>query len=286
MKERDEINKLCTKPSTTDLENKRRELRNKVQKEIKAAKKEYFQNVIEKDMGDGCKMWKCLKDMGVSLTTRSEQVNIGLDLENGETCFDKKSAANKFCDFFCNVGDDLVKKLKPPNELFNKMQVKSFYSETGVFETALIDLSDKIKFSMDKGLNTGMVMIDLQKAFDTVNHAIMSDKLGAIGCDDGSVKRFNSYLSNRSQFIDIKGTLSDQGEVTCGVPQGSILGPLLFLFYVNDMESAVDCDLLLYADDSALLNRGKNITDIEQKLREELTKLNVWLIDNTLSLHM
>ena len=129
-------------------------------------------------------------------------------------------------------------------------------------------------------------MIDLQKAFDTVNHAIMSDKLGAIGCDDGSVNWFNSYLSNRSQFVDIKGTLSDQGEVTCGVPQGSILGPLLFLIYVNDMESAVDCDLLLYADDSALLIRGKNIIDIEQKLSEELAKLNVWLIDNKLSLHL
>ena len=61
MKESDEINKLCTKSSTPDLENKRRELRNKVQTEIKAAKKEYFQNVIEENMGDGRKMWKCLK---------------------------------------------------------------------------------------------------------------------------------------------------------------------------------------------------------------------------------
>ena len=153
-------------------------------------------------------------------------------------------------------------------------------------KTALIDLSDRIKFSMDKGLYTGMVMLDLQKAFDTVNHAIMSDKLGAIGCDDGSVNWFNSYLSNRSQFIDIKGTLSDRGEVTCGIPQGSILGPLLFLIYVNDMESAVDCDLLLYADNSALLIRGKNIIDIEQNLSEELAKSNVWLIDNKHSLHL
>ena len=63
-------------------------------------------------------------------------------------------------------------------------------------------------------------------------------------------------------------------------------GAYLFLIYVNDMESAVDCDLLLYADDSALLIRGKNIIDIEQKLSEELTKLNVWLIDNKLSLHL
>ena len=128
IKERHEINKLCTQSSTPDLENKRRELRNKIQTEIKAAKKEYFQNVIEENTGDGCKMWKCLKDMGVSFSTMSEQANIGLDLGNGETCFDIKSVANKFCDFFCNVADDLVKKLKPPSGLFDKIQVKSFYS--------------------------------------------------------------------------------------------------------------------------------------------------------------
>ena len=68
-----------------------------------------------------------------------------------------------------------------------------------------------------------------QSACDTVNHALMSDKLGAIGCDYGSVNWFTSYLSNRSQFIDIKGTLLDRGEVTCGVHQGSKFGPLLFL---------------------------------------------------------
>ena len=91
------------------MENKIRELRNKVQTEIKAAKKEYFKNVIEENMGDGSKVWKCLKDMGVSFSTRSEQANISLDLGNGEYLFDKKSVSNKFCDFFCNVADDLVK---------------------------------------------------------------------------------------------------------------------------------------------------------------------------------
>ena len=181
------------------------------------------------------------------------------------------------------VYDQLSKHLAKHNILY---KYQSGFRRSYSTETALIDLSDRIKFSMDKGLYTGMVMIDLQNAFDTDNHAIMSDKLGAIGCDDGSVNWFNSYLSNRSQFIDIKGTLSDRGEVTCGVPQGSILGPLLFLNYVNNMESAVDCDLLLYADDSALLIRRKSIIDIEQKLSEELAKLNVWLIENKLSLHL
>ena len=120
------------------------------------------------------------------------------------------------------VYDQLSKHLDKHNILY---KYQSGFRRSYSTETALIDLSDRIKFSMDKGLYTGMVMIDLQKAFDTVNHAIMSDKLGAIGCDDGSVNWFNSYLSNRSQFIDIKVTLSDRGEVTCGVPQGSILGP-------------------------------------------------------------
>ena len=74
--------------------------------------------------------------MGVSFSTRSEKANIGLDLGNGETCFDKRYVANKFCDFFLNVADDLVKKLKPRSGLFNKIQVKSFYSEKGVLENS------------------------------------------------------------------------------------------------------------------------------------------------------
>ena len=92
---------------------------------------------------------------------------------------------------------------------------------------------------MDKGLYTGMVMIDLQKAFDTVNHAIMSDKLGAVGCDDASVNWFNSYLSNRSQYIDIKGTLFIlRGSYVWRTPGPLYWDTLLFLIYVNDMESS------------------------------------------------
>ena len=75
-----------------------------------------------------------------------------------------------------------------------------------------------------------------------------------VGCLDW----FSSYLCNRKQFVTINNTYSDFGSVTCGVPQGSILGPLLFLCYINDMPISVTCRLLLYADDSALLVRGKN----------------------------
>ena len=100
------------------------------------------------------------------------------------------------------------------HNIFYKYQ--SGFRKSYSTETARIDFSDRIKCSMDMGLCTGMVMnlmIDLQKSFDTGSHAIMLDKLGAIGCDDGSVKWFIFYLSNRSQCIDIKGTLSPEGKL-------------------------------------------------------------------------
>ena len=99
-------------------------------------------------------------------------------------------------------------------------------------DTALTYLSDKIRFNMDEGLYTGVILLDLQKAFDTVDHVILLKKLKAIGACDSAVLWFNSYLSNRKQFVDVKGCLSEAGEVTCGVPQGSILGPLLFTIYM------------------------------------------------------
>ena len=103
-----------------------------------------------------------------------------------------------------------------------------------------------------------MLLLDLQKAFDTVDHEILCKKLEAIGVL--SVDWFKSYLIDRKQFVQINGVLSDPGVVTCGVPQGSILGPLLFLIYVNDMSISVDrdCKLVLYADDSAIFFTHKD----------------------------
>ena len=139
---------------------------------------------------------------------------------------------------------------------------------------------------MDKGLYTGLVMIDLQKAFDTVNHRILLHKLKAIGADETVVKWFSSYLSNREQFVIANGSSSAKEPITCGVPQGSILGPLLFIIYVNDMEQSVNCELFLYADDSALLVSGKCVAQIEQSLSENMNSLKQWLDHNRLSLHL
>ena len=153
-------------------------------------------------------------------------------------------------------------------------------------DTCLIHLTDYIKLENDKGNFTGMVLLDLQKAFDTVDHTILLNKLKWLGADVLTVQWFRSYLTGRTQVTDIDGTMSEPKGVTCGVPQGSILGPLLFLLYVNDMASAVRCKLLLYADDSALIASGKNVADIESKLSSELEYVSNWLIDNKLSLHL
>ena len=139
---------------------------------------------------------------------------------------------------------------------------------------------------MQKAFDTGVVLLDLQKAFDTVDHHILLSKLRAIGADDFAVKWFSSYLNERKQFVDVLGTLSSKEGIRCCVPQGSILGPLLFTLYVNDMSTVVNCDLCLYADDSMLLVSDKNVTQIEKALENEMNGISDWLQANRLSLHL
>ena len=153
-------------------------------------------------------------------------------------------------------------------------------------ETCLVHLFDYIRQNFDEGKYVGMILLDLQKAFDTVNHAILLSKLQSIGVRNTAVKWFTSYLTGRTQVCDVEGTISDPQDITCGVPQGSILGPLLFLIYINDMPAAVKCKLLLYADDSALLVSGSDVSEIEKTLGNELDSVSKWLIDNRLSIHL
>jgi len=132
----------------------------------------------------------------------------------------------------------------------------------------------------------GMILLDLQKAFDTVDHVILISKLEAIGLGHDIVLWFISYLCDRQQLVDVYSTQSSFSKVTCGDPQGSILGPLLFLIYVNDMSAVVNSKLLFYADDSASLVTGKDRLQIEQELSKELKSVSEWLVDNKLSLHL
>ena len=98
-------------------------------------------------------------------------------------------------------------------------------------------------------------------------------------------KWFESYLSNRKFTVEVKNKYSQLATVSCGVPQGSILGPLLFLLYINDMPQAVDCDLLLYADDSCIFFQHKDLKVIEERLNKNFSSICDWFVDNKLSVH-
>ena len=154
-------------------------------------------------------------------------------------------------------------------------------------ETCLIHLLDFVRNEVSQGRFVGMVLLDLQKAFDTVNHKILLKKLEVMGLDSACIKWFRSYLTNRHQVVTMQKVISDSLPIKCGVPQGSILGPILFMCYINDMCICVkNSKLLLYADDSVLLYSDTNPKLIEEKLSVELSNCIEWMTDNKLSLHV
>ena len=93
---------------------------------------------------------------------------------------------------------------------------------------------------MDKGFHTGMILMDLQKAFDTLDHTVLLQKMKYVGFKESFIKWFQSDLSNRRFFVTLENVFSDAGLINCGVPQGSILRPLLFLIYMNDLPGALN----------------------------------------------
>ena len=137
---------------------------------------------------------------------------------------------------------------------------------------------------MSGGNLVGLVLLDLQKAFDVVDHGILLGKLTEMGV--GSVDWFRSYLSGRRQCVLVDGVVSEFEGVKCGVPQGSILGPILFLCYINDMSVSLGCHLSLYADDSTLVASGRNAAELGGYLSDQLARCRDWMVDNRLSLHL
>ena len=168
----------------------------------------------------------------------------------------------------------------------NQVLYKSQYGFRKQMSTslAIIELLEEITNSLDK--HEAGVFIDLNKAFDTVDHSILIEKLYHYGIRGTANKWICSYLMNRFQYVTINGTNSDDMNVLCGVPQGSILGPILFILYINDM-----CNVstllkpILFADDTNLFYSGKDIDELCSAVSIELDKLSIWFQVNKLSLN-
>ncbi|CAB4042980.1 Hypothetical predicted protein, partial [Paramuricea clavata] len=140
---------------------------------------------------------------------------------------------------------------------------------------------------MDRGLFNIAVFLDLQKAFDTINHDILLTKLDLYGLQKPSLNLLGSYLANRTQMCSVNGALSGTKLVTCGIPQGSILGPLLFLIYINDLPNSLEySSTRMFADDTTLTVSGKSIQDVEVAINHDLTNVKQWLSANRLSLNL
>ena len=152
-------------------------------------------------------------------------------------------------------------------------------------DSCLSYLYNKIAAGFESGLHTSMILIDLQKAFDTINHEILIKKMECLGFSKGVTLWFKSYLSNRKFKVNLNQIFSEPGNLLCGVPQGSILGPLLFLLYINDMPQSVNCELLLYADDTCLIFQHNDIKEIENQLNKYFSLICDWFVDNKLSIH-
>ena len=152
--------------------------------------------------------------------------------------------------------------------------------------TALLEATNEWAYNIDLGNVNAVVFLDLKKAFDTVDHGILLSKLDAYGIRGVAGDWFKSYLSDRRQKCSVNCFLSTDQTLLCGVPQGTILGPLLFLMYINDLPNCLaHSKPRMYADDTHLSYASDNVLDIEMNLNEDLESVNEWLIVNRLTLN-
>ena len=180
------------------------------------------------------------------------------------------------------------------NRVYSHLDSKGFLNEkrfsfqrNNLTEHAIIQLARDITGSFEKGEYTLGVFIDLSIAFDTVDHQILIRKLQYYGTDDTAIEWFKSYLSNRKQYISSQDVSENCLNIIFRVPQGSILGSLLFLIYVNDLFKASNLVMeLMFVDDTNLFLSHKNIDTLFDSMNIELANISTWFKSNKLTLNV
>merc|ERR1711874_112311 len=156
------------------------------------------------------------------------------------------------------------------NNAFYKYQYG--FRENHSTDHALIEIVDGIKLDIDSSKLAGGIFVDLTKAFDTVNHKILFEKLKHLGIRGIPNKLLESYITNRQQYVKINYHKSSLRSINCGVPQGSVLGPLLFIIYINDLancskENKEKIKIRIFADDTAMYFACSNISDFKKLIK-------------------
>lgn len=150
----------------------------------------------------------------------------------------------------------------------------------------IIEFYDRVTKSLEKGYCTAGIYLDLSKAFDTVNIEILLSKLHIYGIRGLALDMIRSYLSNRTQSLKYHNTISSPLTVNCGVPQGSILGPLLFILYINDLPTVISGPKFsIFADDTVFYIEASTINDLQTKINTYLPSITEWFLANRLTIN-
>ena len=145
---------------------------------------------------------------------------------------------------------------------------------------------EKITSAIDQKKVSVGIFIDLKKVFDTINHNILIDKLNLYGIRGVASSWLKSYLCNRQQYVNYQNVNSSYKQVICGIPQGSIIGPTLFILYINDLCNVSKLlKFILFADDTNIFYEDVSVLKLQNTLNNELCKLNNWFMVNRLSLN-
>ncbi|CAB4026141.1 RNA-directed DNA polymerase from transposon BS [Paramuricea clavata] len=286
-------------------------LRNEVNINMRKAKSKYFCDKIQasSQMGDSKSGWAWINSL---LGRKHKNANINELKVNDDIISDDKSITETLNEYFINIGmkmaaesacqstdalnDQVIYEstVLLPKENFHfaditidsvskRLQKLNVSKATG----ALIQMCDQWLQDMDEGKINGVVFLDICKAFDSVNHEILLEKLKTqFGIHDIELKWFQSYLRNRKQVCSVNDQTSSARTIICGIPQGSILGPLLFLLYINDMpdilERTTPC---LYADDTQISSSSHDYDTLIDNLNMDLSSIHKWLAKNKLKYH-
>ena len=190
-----------------------------------------------------------------------------------------------FSKFFEKVMHNRLVEFANSHDIFYQLQFG--FRKNHSTALSLTYLVNKIATSIDQNEITAGVFLDLSKAFDTLDHQILFEKLEHYGVCGLALQWIKSYFSNRTQFVQINDTRSSEQIIRCGVPQGSILGPLLFILYINDLPKTTRlAECLLFADDTSIFYSNSDPDHVASVMNSELTKISLWMKSNKLSVNI